>query len=288
MNAKLVCAVMALVVCVNAGAFTPPAISNNFIADITVTEWPGPEVDEIVVWSDAVNQRFLSLTNETVDGLTLPVYDLDFYNRPAGQPNEYVYAVPLSQCTVSNTQNTQFPSLFSWVSESTYEGQTMVYDQLVDVWTLNRNNGQFIMSLYTTGSGADVVPVRLSEFIYDQNSTSLTLVLDFNSFSAVQPSAEVFTVPSYCGKQLTAAADAVLPLVRSTAATKAIAVMSGNLGIHWECDLCKAAAETLISVGCGGGSALCGPFAEVCEAMCEDGCMVASCSDWACKKFGFC
>ncbi|KAJ5067802.1 mammalian ependymin-related protein [Anaeramoeba ignava] len=63
-----------------------------------------------------------------------------------------------------------------------------------------------------------------------------------------------------------------------------------------ECDVCVDAAETVFELGCGAASsaisALCGPFAAVCEAALDYGCSeVVSHYDaakWACTEVGFC
>jgi len=290
MNTKAILCMVAtatMLVCISAThvTFTPPIISDDFSAQISVTEFPGPETDSIFMWSDSHSNKFLSLTNETVgdSNFTVPVFDLHIYQTS----ENYVYSSVLSQCQVNTEVNGSFPSLFKWLSMATFEGQTMVYDQLVDVWVLNLNGGDMVLSLYAVGS----IPVRLSQFVAGGGmGDNLTLIMDFNEFNPTAPNSAVFNIPAYCSAtdQLTHAFGVTADGARTPLQHRVRSALMGQAFIHWECDICKAAAETIISLGCGAGSAVCGPFAEVCEAMCEGGCTAAGCSDWACKKFHFC
>jgi len=265
-----------------AASNTPPIISDDFTAKISVVEFLGsnrsPQTNSIMMFSDSQNNRFLSVSDEAVSGSNsaVPVYDLHLYQTGAN----HVYSSARSKCNSNTEVNATFPAMFKWLRDATFEGQTMVHSQLVDVWVLNLNDGEMVLSLFAAGN----IPVRVSQFVNAADGHSTTVILEFNEFVAAVPDSSTFAVPAYCSVPKA-------PLfsgARTRIAYRVHAAMEGNVGIHWECDICKIAAETIISMGCGAGSAVCGPFAEVCEEMCEEGCMVASCTDRVCKKFGFC
>jgi len=253
----------------------PPKISNDFTATIVVTESTAQKTESgsIVISSDSQTGRILSVTTELVGDTTLSATVVDLHLSQPGV--NYVYSNALSQCTSNYELNAAFPSLFKWLTAATFGGKTTLSNRLVDSWSLN--NGEMVLTLYVVGN----VPVRLVQSVSRMNST---LTLDFSSFVSGVPNAAVFAVPAFCPKPDTS----LFPAARTRMAHRVHTAMNGILGIHWKCDICKIAAEAIISAGCGAGSAICGPFAEVCDSMCEDGCMVAGCSDRACKKFHFC
>jgi hypothetical protein len=55
-----------------------------------------------------------------------------------------------------------------------------------------------------------------------------------------------------------------------------------------ECGGCKIAVETILQVGCGAISSVCGPFEPACELVCDGSCHVADCSTWSCCKIHAC
>jgi len=265
---------------VAAAVHPPPVIPDDFTAHITVQEFTGPKkasAASMVMFSDSQNKRVLSVTNEMVgdSGLTAFVHDLHLYQTA----ENYVYSSALSQCTSKTEAKAAFPVLFNWLTRATFGGQTTVANRLVNVWVLNDKKKDVVLSLYAAGN----TPVRLTQFVGAANTT---VVLDFDAFVEAVPDSNIFAVPEFCPKPQAT----IFAAVRTRTAHLVHAAMIGDgpLGIHWKCDICKIAAEAIISAGCGAGSAVCGPFAEVCEAMCEDGCTAAGCGDWACKKFGFC
>jgi len=292
--------VIAAAVAVAASTPVPPQIPSAFTVTITATV--EDTTSTVEVFTDSLNGRLLTRSTEKLTNGSAVVSVLRIMNKYDESKlgaTEYVYtAAPHASCSISGTgAAAPVTSLFAWLADATYAGQEEVTlasgkQVMTDMWTRTIESdvaeGKHFMSLFVMDGD---VPVRMT--------TSTGAELLFDDFAAGVEDESVFAVPASCARSARAAASCPmaaaaakpskeLSFVRPGAVHTAVSLMSGNLGIHWKCDLCKIAAESLISVGCGGGSALCGPFAEVCEEMCESGCMAASCSDRVCKMFNFC
>jgi len=127
------------------------------------------------------------------------------------------------------------------------------------------------------------VPVKLNIWIAGANNDSTVLDLVFSEWWSQDPYGPEFTVPAICPANPVSKK----PVMKNTMATRILSTVS-QVGIHWKCDACKIAVETLISAGCDAGSAICGPFVAACDLICDSGCEAAGCSDWACTKIGAC
>jgi hypothetical protein len=276
----LLCAV-AIAAAAVAAPKQPPSISEDYTAVVVASEYPVGGRETVNIWSDSVEGRYLTASNETVGPFRLPVFQLHIDGDDADAT--YEYAPALSQCTAVAV-NGSLPSLFGWLPAASFEGQTIVNERLTDIWLLNLKGGAFVLTLYVD-SAATGVPVRFTQWQSSSKSNS-TLIFDFVEFDASRPDAARFDVPVYCPQP---AASSKRSATRSTLVNKFHnGLAQAQSLIHWKCDACKAACEVVISVACSGGASLCGPFEPACEALCEDGCYAADCSEWACKKVGFC
>jgi len=296
-------AAVVVLLALGSAAINPPTISDSFSAVVQATEFPGISTDTVMLWSDASTQSLLSETNETVDGQLVPTFDLHLY--PTKENFVYTTAVSPPQCS-SKHVNGSFPSFFQWVNNglTKFEGQTILNGQLVDLWVLNVNNGDLVLSLWVMPGTS--TPAQLSVWI-EGRVHNRTLVLAFSEWQPNTPPPAVFAVPQFCpippetntdreddarddGPSNSALSQslAMRSIGRAIDAISATVIGTEGPGVDWQCDACEVAVEAVIFAGCTGGSAACGPFEPACDILCEGGCMAAGCSEWACTQAGFC